>query len=118
MSTDITIYHNPRCSKSRQTLELLQQQGIEPNIRLYLKDSLSELELKTLLNKLGITARALMRHKEVEFKQLGLEDQSLSEQTLIDAMISTPKLMERPIVEVENKAAIGRPPEQVLALFL
>lgn len=113
----VKIYHNPRCSKSRQTLELLKQQDIDPEIIDYLKTPPDKTELKRLLKLLGITARDLLRKKEPEFKALGLDDPALKEDDIIDAMIHTPKLMERPIVVADNKAAIGRPPEQVLEIL-
>jgi arsenate reductase len=113
----VTIYHNPRCSKSRQTLDLLKQQGNEPDIIEYLKTPPTKSELKRLLKMLGLTARQLLRTKEPAYKELGLDDLSLKEDEIIDAMIKTPKLMERPIVVANNKAAIGRPPEQVLEIL-
>ena len=113
----VTIYHNPRCSKSRQTLELLKQQGIEPDTIEYLKTPPSKTELKGVLKMLGISARDLLRSKEPEYKALGLDNPKLTEDAIIEAMIETPKLMERPIVIANNKAAIGRPPEQVLEIL-
>lgn len=113
----VTIYHNPRCSKSRQTLELLHQQGIEPDIIEYLKTPPSKAELKRVLKLLGISARELLRTKEAEYKELGLDKTGVNENAIIDAMIAHPKLMERPIVVKNNKAAIGRPPEQVLEIL-
>ena len=113
----VTIYHNPRCSKSRQTLELLKQQGIEPDTIEYLKTPPSKTELKRVLKMLGISARDLLRSKEPEYKALGLDNPKLTEDAIIEAMIETPKLMERPIVIANNKAAIGRPPEQVLEIL-
>lgn len=113
----VTIYHNPRCSKSRQTLELLKQQGLDPQTVEYLKTPPSKAELKRILTMLGISARDLLRRKEPEYKELGLDNPALKEDDIINAMISTPKLMERPIVVANNKAAIGRPPEQVLEIL-
>jgi arsenate reductase len=113
----ITIYHNPRCSKSRETLKLLQERGIEPEIREYLKDVPSADELKSVLAALGISARDLLRSKETEYKEAGLDDQSLSEDAIINAMTEYPKLIERPIVINGNKARIGRPPESVLEIL-
>lgn len=115
MST--TIYHNPKCSKSRQTLQLLQEQGEAAQVIEYLKTPPSAEELRTILAMLGIGARQLMRTKEVEYKEQGLDDPSLSEEQLIAAMIKTPKLIERPIVIKDGKAAIGRPPELVLEIL-
>ena len=112
-----TIYHNPRCSKSRQTLELLQEKGIEPDVVLYLETPPDAKTLKGLLKKLGLKPRELMRTKETEYKDMGLEDSSLSDDQLIDAMVECPKLIERPIVVNGSKAALGRPPEQVLDIL-
>jgi arsenate reductase (glutaredoxin) len=111
-----TIYHNPRCSKSRQTLQLLEENNIQPDIRLYLQDTPSLEEIKTLLTQLSMTPLELMRTKEVIFKELGLSKNSTDEECL-QAMHSNPVLIERPIVIHNNKAKIGRPPEDVLALF-
>ncbi|MEG2043367.1 MAG: arsenate reductase (glutaredoxin), partial [Hafnia sp.] len=109
----VTIYHNPRCSKSRETLALIKEQGIEPTIIQYLETPPDAATLKTLLKELGFTsARQLMRHKEDLYKELNLADESLTEDQLIDAMINNPKLIERPIVVKGKKARIGRPPEQ------
>ena len=115
--TDITIYHNPRCSKSRQTLALIEEKGINPNIKLYLEDSPSEEEIKSLLSKLGIDARKLLRKGEDAYKERGLKDISLSDNALIAAMTEAPKLIERPIVVKGDKAVLGRPPENVLELI-
>ena len=111
--SQITIFHNPRCSKSRQTLEILENKGIEPAIRLYLEDTPSAAEIKEVLGKLGITARELLRKGEDAYKENNLKDDSLSEDALIDAMAKFPKLIERPIVINGDKAKLGRPPEQV-----
>ena len=115
--SDIRIYHNPRCSKSRETLALLQEQGVQPQIVEYLKDAPTASELRELLHKLGLQARQLMRKKEEEYKALGLDNIDLSEDDLINAMVSHPKLMERPIVVVGNEARIGRPPQLVLEIL-
>ncbi len=112
-----TIYHNPRCSKSRQTLQLLADKGIDPNIVLYLEDTPDAAKLKTLLNKLGIGARELLRSGEDAYKENNLSDPSLTDDQLIAAMIKFPKLIQRPIVENGNKAALGRPPESVLDIL-
>ncbi|WP_432695452.1 arsenate reductase (glutaredoxin) [Marinobacterium sp. YM272] len=112
----ITIYHNPRCSKSRETLKLLQDKGIEPEIREYLKDVPSAEELKAVLGKLGIGARDLLRKKEAEYKEAGLDDTSLNDEAVIEAMTQYPKLIERPIVINGDQARIGRPPESVLEI--
>jgi arsenate reductase len=113
----VTIYHNPRCSKSRQTLELLRQQGLAPQVVEYLKTPPSRDELKDILAKLNLQPRQLMRTKENLYKELGLEDPSLSADALIQAMADHPKLIERPIVLARGKAALGRPPESVLEIF-
>ena len=113
----ISIYHNPRCSESRETLKLLQDKGIEPEIREYLKDVPSADELKAVLKKLGVSARDLLRKKEAEYKEAGLDDESLSDDAVIDAMTRYPKLIERPIVINGDQARIGRPPESVLEIL-
>lgn len=115
--TDLTLYHNPRCSKSRSALELLEARGLTPNVVRYLETPLSAAQIKALLGKLGISARQLLRSGEDEYKMLQLADESLSEAQLIDAIAQHPKLMERPILEVGDKAVIGRPPENVLELL-
>jgi arsenate reductase len=115
--TDLTLYHNPRCSKSRGALELLEARGLTPTVVRYLETPLSATQIKALLGKLGISARQLLRSGEEEYKTLNLADTSLSEQQLIDAIAAHPKLMERPILEVGDKAVIGRPPENVLELL-
>ncbi|MBY8937209.1 arsenate reductase (glutaredoxin) [Pseudomonas fluorescens] len=115
--TDLTLYHNPRCSKSRGALELLEARGLTPNVVRYLETPLSAAQIKALLGKLGISARQLLRTGEDEYKMLQLADESLSEAQLIDAIAQHPKLMERPILEVGDKAVIGRPPENILELL-
>lgn len=112
---DFTIYHNPRCSKSRQTLALLQERGIDPRIVPYMEQPPSEHELKELLKKLGISAKELVRRGEEEYRTLGLDD--ASEAKLIAAMHAHPRLIERPIVVRGQRARVGRPPEHVLELF-
>ena len=112
-----TIYHNPRCSKSRQTLQLLEDNSITPEIILYLQTPPTKSELQNLLGMLDMSsARELMRTKEDLYKSLNLSEVA-DENTLLDAMIENPKLIERPIVVHEGKARIGRPPESVLELF-
>ncbi len=114
----VTIYHNPRCSKSRQTLALLEEQGIAPDIVEYLKHPPAEKTIAHLLDLLGMPPRELMRKGEDEYNTLNLSDEALSPQDLIKVMHETPKLIERPIVVVDdNRAAIGRPPEAVLGLL-
>ncbi len=113
----VKMYHNPRCSKSRQTLALLTERGITPEIVEYLKDSPSETEIRALLDMLGLSsARDLMRTGEAIYKELNLKEVT-DEDRLIKAMAAHPKLIERPIVIKDGKAALGRPPEHVLALF-
>lgn len=115
--TQATIYHNPRCSKSRETLALLEQQGCDITLVEYLKNPPTAKDLSDILAKLGISARELMRTKEAEYQALGLADSSLTELQLIEAMVNTPKLIERPIVLANQSAAIGRPPENVLTIL-
>ncbi|EOV0647515.1 arsenate reductase (glutaredoxin) [Cronobacter turicensis] len=118
MSRDVTIYHNPRCSKSRETLSLLTERGIEPDVVLYLETPPDAATIKTLLKQLGFSqARELMRTKEELYKTLNLADASLSEEALIQAMVDNPKLIERPVVVSDGKARLGRPPEQVLEIL-
>jgi len=114
---NVKIYHNPRCGKSRQTLQLLQEQGIEPKVIEYLKTPPSVQELDDVLQKLGMEPRELMRKKEAEYKANGLDDAALDRQALIQAMVNNPILIERPIVIANGKAAVGRPPEAVLAIL-
>ncbi|WP_298633979.1 arsenate reductase (glutaredoxin) [uncultured Umboniibacter sp.] len=111
-----TIYHNPRCSKSRQTLELLTNQGIDVNIIRYLDTPLSFQQLSVLLDQLGYSAHQLIRQGEAKYKFLGLSAET-AERELITAMVENPILIERPIVVHNGLAKIGRPPEQVLGLF-
>jgi len=112
-----TIYHNPRCSKSRQTLALLEERGLAPQVVLYLDTPPDAPTLQALLAKLGISARDLLRKGEDEYKANNLADPGLSEQQLIDAMVRFPKLIERPIVVNGSRAALGRPPEAVLDIL-
>jgi arsenate reductase len=112
---NVTIWHNPRCSKSRQALALLEEQGVEADVVKYLETSPSAEEIKALLKKLGVGARALMRTKEDLYKELDLKEVDDEEQ-LIAAMAEHPKLIERPVVIVGDKAVIGRPPEKVVEL--
>jgi len=115
--SNVTIYHNPRCSKSRQTLALLEENGVEPQVRKYLDEAPSAEELKVVLSQLGISARDLLRKKEAEFKENGLDDMSLSDDQIIAVMTQVPKLIERPIVIKGDQARIGRPPESVLEII-
>lgn len=115
-SPQVTIYHNPRCSKSRETLALLQERGIEPRVVEYLKAPPTAAELKALLQRLGLPAHALLRVKEAPYAALGLSPAS-SEDEIIAAIAEHPVLLERPIVAHGTKAAIGRPPKAVLAIL-
>lgn len=114
---DLTIYHNPRCSKSRQTLALLEERNLEPEIVLYMNDVPSRDTLRELLDKLGMRAADLLRKSESAYKDLNLADENLSEDQLLDAMISEPRLIQRPIVVAGDRAVLGRPPENVLDLL-
>lgn len=115
--SQISLFHNPRCSKSRGALELLEARGIQPEIVRYLETPPSVGELKALLGKLGIGARQLLRTGEDEYKALDLASPSLSDDQLVEAMVLHPKLIERPILVVGDKAVIGRPPEKVLEIL-
>ncbi|KZN48459.1 arsenate reductase (glutaredoxin) [Pseudoalteromonas luteoviolacea] len=113
----VTIYHNPRCSKSRQTLALLEENSIQPEVVEYLKTPIDSETLNTLISKLGFdSAHQLVRNKEAIYKELGLSKDS-DEATLRQAMLDNPKLIERPIVVKDDKAALGRPPESVLDII-
>lgn len=117
MTDSVTIYHNPRCSKSRDTLSLLKANGIDPNVVLYLETPPDAATLRQLIEMLDLaSARDLMRQKDDLYKSLNLADASLSEEALIQAMVDNPKLIERPIVVSNGQARIGRPPEQVLEI--
>ena len=115
--SNFIIYHNPRCSKSRQTLQLLEDNGITPDIILYLDKPPTEMEIKTLLATLGIPARALLRRGEGAYKDNQLNNPDLSDGYLVAMMAVHPKLIERPIVVKDGAAIIGRPPENVLTLI-
>lgn len=118
MSAGVSIYHNPRCSKSRETLALLKEKGVDPEVVLYLETPPDAVTIKSLLSKLGLTsARELMRQKEDLYKELNLADEQLGEEQLIQAMVENPKLIERPVVLANGKARIGRPPESVLEIL-
>ena len=112
-----TIYHNPRCSKSRQTLELLRTHGVEPEIELYLESPLGAQAITDLLDKLGIGAAQLVRRSEQDFKDNNLGRANITEDELIAAMVKYPKLIERPIVVSGDRAVLGRPPENILELL-
>jgi len=113
----VRIYHNPRCSKSRRTLELIRDQNVEPEIIDYLKTPLDAETLKDLLRRLGLKPRELLRTKETVYKEVGLDDSALSDDDVIAAMIVNPILIERPIVVNGEKAVLGRPPENVLGIL-
>lgn len=113
----MTLYHNPRCSKSRSALQLLEERGLTPAIVRYLETPLSAAQLQDLLAKLGIPARQLLRSGEDEYKSLGLSEPNLTDAQLIEAMAAQPKLIERPILVVGEKAVIGRPPENILEIL-
>lgn len=115
--SDYQIFHNPRCSKSRQTLALLEEHGIEPEQVLYLKQPIDAATINSLLTKLGVNVRDIIRNTEDAYKAQNLSDSSLSDQALIQAIVAEPKLLQRPIVVKGEKAVIGRPPENVLALI-
>jgi arsenate reductase len=117
MGKGVTIYHNPRCSKSRATLELLDARGIRPEVVRYLETPPDAATLERLLNLLGLQPRQLMRTREAEYRDHGLDDPALTRRQLIDAMVRCPKLIERPIVVRGNRAALGRPPEKVLEIL-
>lgn len=112
-----TIYHNPRCSKSRQTLQLLNDHDEQTEVIEYLKTPPDAKTLKDILERLGMTPRQLMRTKEDIYKELNLDDESLTDEQLINTMVENPKLIERPIVIKDGKVAVGRPPENVLSIL-
>ena len=116
MTEPTRIFHNPRCSKSRQALELLTGRGIKPDIIRYLDTPPTAQELDIILRQLALEPRQLMRRTEPEYKQLALDNADLSRQQLIAAMVANPRLIERPIVQANGKAVIGRPPENVLTI--
>ena len=113
----LTIYHNPRCSKSREALRLIEERGIAPQVVRYLETPPDAGTLDALLRLLGLEPRELIRRKEPEYEALGLDDTSLSRESLIAAMVAHPRLIERPIVVKDGKAILGRPPERVLDLL-
>jgi len=113
----VTLYHNPRCSKSRQALDLLRKRGVEPDVVLYLENPPSKARLRELLKLLGIGPRELLRRGEDVYKSLRLADPALSDAKLIDAMAENPILIERPIAVAGKHAVIGRPPEKVLEIL-
>lgn len=115
--TKVKIYHNPRCSKSRETLKLLEGEELDVEIIDYLQNPPTQAQLKKILKFLGLTPRELMRRKEAEYNEMKLDNPKLTENELIKAMIKSPKLIERPIVVIGEKVAIGRPPENVFDIL-
>ncbi len=115
--TEVVIYHNPKCSKSRQTMALLEERGIKPTVVKYLETPPTATKLKALLSLLGMAPRELMRKNEAPYRELELAKVDLSEDQLVRAMVANPVLIERPIVEANGKAAVGRPPERVLEIL-
>lgn len=115
MSKAFRMYHNPNCSKSRQTLALLEENGIKPEVVLYLESPPTAAELKTLSGQLGLSPGDFLRKKDA--KELGIDPETLNEADLIAAMVKSPKMIERPIVVCGDKAVLGRPPENVLSLL-
>jgi arsenate reductase (glutaredoxin) len=117
MHAKIIIYHNPHCTKSRQTLQLLHGKGLTPEVIEYLKTPPSTAQIKHILSLLGMTPRDLMRKNELQYKDLNLGNAALNEDALITAMHQHPALIERPIVLAHGRAAVGRPPENVLEIL-
>lgn len=117
MSQTVTIYHNPRCTTSRKVLDLIREKGIEPEIIEYLQTPLSREELAQLTKKIGLEPRALLRKKEKEYKELGLDSAETTGDEALDAMAEHPVLMERPVVLVGTKGVLARPPEKVLEIL-
>ncbi|AHL74878.1 arsenate reductase [Stutzerimonas stutzeri] len=115
--TELTLYHNPRCSKSRGALELLEQRGLNPTVIRYLETPPSATELKQILARLGIGPRQLLRSGEEEYQSLNLADPTLTDSQIIEAMVAHPKLIERPILVAGDVAVVGRPPEKVLEIL-
>lgn len=114
---DIIIYHNPRCSKSREALSLLESRNIAPTVCDYQKTPLNAEQIRDLVGKLGIQVKDLLRSKEAEFKSAGLDRADVTDEERIQAMVDQPKLIERPIVVVGDQARIGRPPEAILEIL-
>lgn len=118
MTNQLTVWHNPKCSKSRKTLELLETRGFKPQLRKYLDDPPAQEELDKVLEALNLAPRELMRKKEAEFEELNLADASRTHEELVRAMVNHPVLIQRPVVITsDGRAKLGRPPESVLALF-
>ena len=114
---EFTIYHNPRCSKSRQTLQILRDRGVEPSIVEYLKTPLQKDELKKISTSLGFRPKEFVRKNESDFKERNLVNHLEDDDKMIEAMAAYPKIIERPIVVLKDKAVIGRPPDNVLKLI-
>lgn len=117
MTEPTRIFHNPRCSKSRQTLALLQERGIEPDVIRYLETPPDEATIRDILDRLGTSVRSLIRTGETEYRELGLDNPALTDDELIHALVAHPRLIERPVVLHRGRAALGRPPENVLDLL-
>ena len=117
MNKEVIIYHNPKCSKSRKALDIIKSKNFEPTIILYLVNKLSKTEVKKLLSKLGLSIRDILRTGEDEYKNNNLKNENLTDDKLIDFLIKFPKLLQRPIVVKDNKAVVGRPPENILNLL-
>ncbi|OLU28786.1 arsenate reductase (glutaredoxin) [Pseudomonas sp. PA15(2017)] len=115
--TELMLYHNPRCSKSRAALQLLEERDLQPVVVHYLDTPPSAAQLRDVLDKLGLPPRHLLRSGEDEYRELGLADQALSDEQLIAAMAAHPRLIERPILIAGDRAVIGRPPENILELL-
>lgn len=115
--TELTLYHNPRCSKSRSALQLLEERDLQPVVVHYLDTPPSAAQLREVLEKLGLPPRQLLRSGEDEYRELGLANQALSDEELIEAMAAHPRLIERPILIAGDRAVIGRPPENILELL-
>jgi len=113
----VTIFHNPRCSKSRETLQLLQARGLQPQIVEYLDTPPTPEQISTILDQLGMQPRELMRCNEAEYRDLELDDPALTRQQLIQAMADHPRLIQRPIVLSKGRAALGRPPQSVVEIL-
>jgi arsenate reductase len=117
-ASNIILYHNPRCSKSRQTLELLQQKNIEPTLIDYMQDPPDVETLQKICNLMGLPVRSLLRTNEQVYKDAGLDDSDLTDDEILDALSQCPTLLQRPILVVDDKkAALGRPPEKVLEII-
>ena len=117
MTSELVYFHNPRCSKSRKTLQLLEAHGVQPTVVEYLRTPPGEAELRRILDLLGVEPRAIMRTDEAEYREAGLDDPTLSRDDLIRALLAHPRLIQRPIVVSGDRAALGRPPERVLEIL-